>query len=194
MKFEHHDPLVVEAGALGIATRGMNQTVVHYILVGLTIIAQLEYPSALFLSCSNLPDSVQSNFHRYCPICGEGREVQGHRWGSRSWGCRGRCWWILLSGLSSPRGRGEKGLILWTRGRFGHLALWQFSFQLPFKKAGIKANCQFLEESQGSWFPDGGNLVLDLLFQSSIKLVAESGIIPTQILTFGLKLGRVVSD
>jgi len=88
----------------------------------------------------------------------------------------------------------EEGPVLWARGRCRRLTLWWFGFQLPFKKAGIEANSQFLEESQGSWFPDGGNLVLDLLFQSSIKLVAESGIIPTQILTFGLKLGRVVSD
>jgi hypothetical protein len=101
---------------------------------------------------------------------------------------------VDMLGEPEPRGRGEEGLVLWMRGRFGRLALWRFGLQLPFKKAGIEVNSQFPEESQGSWFPDGGDLVLDLVFQSLVKLVAESGIIPTQILTFGLEFGGIVGN
>jgi hypothetical protein len=104
---------------------------------------------------------------------------------------------VLVDTLEEPEfpkgeGWGRTGSVdegsIWTS------RSWRFGFQLLFEKVRVETNSQFLDESQGSWFPHRGDLVLDLLFQSSVKLVVESGIFPTQILTFGLEFGHVVGD
>jgi hypothetical protein len=61
-----------------------------------------------------------------------------------------------------------------------------------FKKTGVDTNRQSLEIQQIIWSALKSYLVLDVVFQTDVELVAEGGVVPLDVLPFGLELRRII--